>query len=330
MCAVTCMLAKWSDHHTALRAVVLLTKRSSHFDEKGGSSPVTFQPSFRTPHHRRLAESVVEQLVAGVRRGEFSPGTRLPSERALVEMFGVSRTVIREALVYMQQAGIVHTRQGAGTFVASGIGVPPRGPSDADEDSDRTIGTAQTAGADGNRTGKAGTRGVTPTLPTDELRELFELRMAIEGEAAALAALRATAEDLDQLLAALQRFQAAEADARLGVDADFDFHRAIVQASHNRYFLHALTNVTDALVQSVFLSRIRSVAVVGRSELVQKEHSAVYEQIAAGNAVEARRAMRRHLDAACARLTGEELGGELLYETSGAETESGGAPERGT
>lgn len=289
---------------------------------------MTFQPSFRPPHNRRLAESVVEQLVAGVRRGEFPPGTRLPSERALVEMFGVSRTVIREALVYMQQAGIVHTRQGAGTFVAAGVGVPRRDSSDADDGSDRTFGTVPTSGPDGNRTDRTGTRGVAPTLPTDELRELFELRMAIEGEAAALAALRATAEDLEQLLAALQRFRAAAADARLGVDADFDFHRAIVQAGHNRFLLHALSNVTDALVQSVFLSRIRSIAVEGRSELVQKEHSAVYEQIAAGNAVGARRAMRRHLEAACARLIGEELNRESLREAIDAETEGGGAPER--
>jgi len=224
--------------------------------------------TFRTLHHRRLAEGVVEELVGRIRRGEFPPGARLPSERSLVETLGVSRAVIREALVYMQQAGIVHTRQGAGSFVSAGLGVPDAGEAAA------------------------------------ELQDLFELRMAVETEAAALAALRSTDGDRQRMAAALERFDAAAAHARLGVEADFDFHHAVVQASHNRYFVHALAGLTEALLRSVFLSRIRSIAVEGRSRMVQREHRAVFERIMAGDADGARAAMRRHLEAARQRLTG--------------------------
>ncbi|MBO8140668.1 MAG: FadR family transcriptional regulator [Firmicutes bacterium] len=219
---------------------------------------------------RRMAESVIEQLVNLIRQGNLHPGDRLPSERELAQKLRVSRVVVREALMYMQQAGIVHTRHGSGTYVSGGFG------------DDRT------ACAD--------------SAAQDRLTWLFEFRLGVEGEAAALAARRASGTELKQLAQALERLQSEVAGGRLGVEADFDFHVAIARASGNPYLVSSLTNVTDLLMRSVTVSRVRSLAVPGRPETVLAEHQAIYNGIAAGNGEAARHAMREHLQAALGRL----------------------------
>jgi len=220
---------------------------------------------------RRMAEAVIEQLVALIQQGRLRPGDRLPAERELARELGVSRAVVREALVYLQQAGLVRTRQGSGTYVADALGA-------------------------------TGSLAAPPPEAQQDLVWLFELRMGVEGEAAALAAQRAGRRDRKRLAAALERLTAEVEAGRLGVEADFDFHLAVAAASGNPYLVRSLNVMTDLLVRSVTVSRARSLAVPGLPAAVVGEHRAVYERIAAGDAQGARQAMRDHLQAALRRL----------------------------
>lgn len=235
------------------------------------------------PYHRRLAEGIIEQLTAQIRSGALAPGQRLPSERTLARNLGVSRTVVREALMYMQRAGLVETRQGSGTYVQVGIG-----------DTGNHMDFAHARNKHRQHVSMADIR--------QEVVWLFELRMGIETEAAALAARRAHEHQRAQISAAVEKFHAEAAREQLGIEADFEFHMAIVRASNNPYLVDVLSNMTDRLVESVTLSRVRTIAVPARSSIVEQEHRAICERIMAGDAIGASRAMRDHLEAAFHRL----------------------------
>src|SRR5436190_20294063 len=113
---------------------------------------------------RNLTEEVVDQLASDIRRGKRAPGSRLPTEQALMRALGVSRTVVREAIAALRSEGLVVTRQGSGAYVAAdGSRVPFR-----------------IAKPDGSST-------------IADVLKIMELRLAVELEAAALAAERATA-----------------------------------------------------------------------------------------------------------------------------------------
>ena len=109
---------------------------------------------------RKLAQTVVDRLAGRIRRGEFKAGDKLPTEYEITRAFGVSRTVVREAMSRLQAAELVETRHGVGTFVREGADSAPF-----------RIAPVETA-----------------TL--NELIAILELRLSIEAEAAALAASR--------------------------------------------------------------------------------------------------------------------------------------------
>ena len=123
---------------------------------------------------RNLAEEVVARIAREIRGGRLAPGTRLPTERRLMQAMGVSRTVVREAVAALRAEGLVTTRQGSGAFVAADTS---RVPFRIDPDGLSSIG---------------------------DVLEVMELRLAIEVEAAALAAARMTPESLAPIGKALR------------------------------------------------------------------------------------------------------------------------------
>lgn len=271
------------------------------------SSPTQDIPDVLTPvvplKNQRLSEAIAEHLALSIRNGEFLPGHPLPSERALMKRFDCSRTAIREALILLQQAGIVYTRHGAGTVVVSGGGNPllppemdPAAPTfDSRRSPTRAVNahmlSQQFAIVDGGQ----------------ELTWMFELRMSIEGEAAALAAARANAEDKQRLLEGLHRLRNDGPGARSVLAADFDFHIAIARVTGNQYFVNTLTKVLHVLAQPLHLSRLRTSAEATTSDAIWLEHATIYRCIVEHDPNEARRAMRAHLNSAHARLLGVGL-----------------------
>jgi DNA-binding FadR family transcriptional regulator len=223
---------------------------------------------------RKLAQTVVDRLAGRIRRGEFKAGDKLPTEYEITRAFGVSRTVVREAMSRLQAAELVETRHGVGTFVREGADSAPF-----------RIAPVETA-----------------TL--NELIAILELRLSIEAEAAALAASRRSTAQLAAMRRALDAFSRQVAQAKDAVQADFRFHLAIAQATGNRHFADLIRYLGTMLfprarVNAAQLAGEERVAYLGR---VNREHERIYEAIARGAPEAARAAMRAHLESSRERL----------------------------
>ncbi|KAA1013535.1 FadR family transcriptional regulator [Paraburkholderia panacisoli] len=220
--------------------------------------PTSTPPGSIRRRPRSLAQEVLDSLTEQIRSGVLAPGVKLPSEFELTQVQGVSRTVIREAILRLQASGLVETRKGIGTFVLENVA--------------STV-TLESARLPGGR----------------DVFAILELRTCIETEAAGLAALRADARDLENIYQALQSI---EARARLGEDAsseDFQFHMQIARATRNLYLVDVLSQLDPRNAPRANLAPERYLS------RVNNEHSDIYEAIARGEAEGARAAMRMHL-----------------------------------
>jgi GntR family transcriptional regulator, transcriptional repressor for pyruvate dehydrogenase complex len=218
---------------------------------------------------RNLAFALVEALGERIRHGELRPGDKLPTEAEVMNEFGVSRTVVREALSRLQAAHVVVTRHGVGTFVV--------GPSE--EGRPFSVTAAQLA-----------------TL--QDVVEVLELRVGLESEAASLAAMRRTPEQLQRMRIQLDRMAQALAQGRDAIDADFSFHLEIAQATHNPRFVHLLEALGTTIIPRARLpidadpNGEQQAAYLRR---VHNEHESIFEAITAQDAEGARATMRMHL-----------------------------------
>jgi DNA-binding FadR family transcriptional regulator len=165
-----------------------------------------FSPGIRQIHLR-----LGDQIGLAIVRGDFKPGEAIPSEARLCEMFGVSRTAMREALRGLIAKGLVDSRPKTGTRVRE-----PEHWNHLDADV---------------------LRWRLQVTDTDTyLRKMFQLRHATEPAAAALAAQAADPSDYHRLNSAFDAMVAAGADNSLWVEADLRFHKAIYTATHNEFF----------------------------------------------------------------------------------------------
>jgi len=218
-----------------------------------------FTPMSRPQH---LPARIAAALSSQIREGALKPGDRLPTELALTRSFAVSRTVVREAIAQLRNEGLIETRQGAGAFV---IQRPAR----------------HIRLEDGR-------------MEPHAFRDLFQLRLPLEIEAAGLAATHHGPEHLEQLDAALARMAAPDASGDDVMLGDLDFHRAIAAATGNAYFVQFLGAISDRILHTIIDSRARA-----RPEeigpQVEREHRALRAAIAARDPVAAREAMRAHM-----------------------------------
>lgn len=223
---------------------------------------------------RNLTDEVVERIAGQIRKGRFAPGARLPTEQELMTAMGVSRTVVREAVAALRADGLVTTRQGSGAFVA---GDSSRVPFRIDPEGLSSIG---------------------------DVLEVMELRLAIEVEAAALAATRITPARLTPIRRALRSIEAVLAKGGGAVNEDFAFHRAIAQASGNTRIAELLELLGHHIIprQSVRMSLVTP-ATAQRLYLtrIQEEHGRIFQAIGDADPAEARKAMRAHLTRSLSR-----------------------------
>ena len=209
-------------------------------------------------------EEVRLQIEQAIRRGDFAPGDRLPSERELVETFGVSRVSVREAIRSLEALGLVRVYQGRGAFVTdrrSGLGEP------------------MARWLDVHR---------------DEVLELLAVRGALDEQAAAATVENADDDAIAAITAAHQAF--AEAAARTApmeelVPLDIDLHVAIAEASGNRLLYDLLSDLHHYLAESRYLA----LTPPGRPAESAAEHAAIVDAFVARDAAAARRATARHI-----------------------------------
>lgn len=234
------------------------------------------------PRRRSLAETIVETLTLQIRSREIATGARLPTEPEMTARFGVSRTVVREAISRLQAAGLVETRHGIGTFVLE----PPRPRHGLD------VGTVVTI---------------------RDVMAMLELRVSLETEAAALAAARREPADLTDLRNALADFETEIAEGRNGAEADFRFHMGIARATRNRYFESVFHDLGTTTLPRTRLDLSRFADDFGPDylERANREHDAIFEAISRGDPDAARAAMRMHLTNSRERLRRITEAGEI-------------------
>jgi GntR family transcriptional repressor for pyruvate dehydrogenase complex len=236
-----------------------------------------FQRIQQTPN---LTSGLVDSLVSQIESGQLAPGQRLPTEQAIVAATGVSRTVVREALASLRARGLITTRQGLGAFVAQDGG-PRSFTIDGQERLSNTL-------------------------------QILELRLGVETEAAALAALRRTDAEVVALRQAMEAASAAIMNSQPGVEEDFLFHRTILVATHNAYYPRVFDVIGSAVIphQGVRLEDMTEAERLHYMQRPHKEHEAIVTAIAEGDADAAKAAIRKHLTRAYNRFKAEGVVGE--------------------
>lgn len=216
---------------------------------------------------RNLALELVESLGDRIRDGRLAPGSKLPTEAEIMAGYGVSRTVVREALSKLQAAGQVRTRHGIGTFVV--------GPGEA-----------------------APFRIAPEQLATlDDVIAMLELRIGIETEAAALAAQRRSDANLHEMRVALAEFRRAIEGGHDAVAADFRFHLEISRSTQNTHYAELMVVLGETMIPRARLDAPVALTDERRDYLkrVNTEHETILEAIARHDSDAARAAMRTHL-----------------------------------
>lgn len=210
------------------------------------------------------AEEVVERLRNMIHNGELASGDRLPPERDLAKLLGVSRPTLRAGIRSLSTIGILQSKQGAGTFVAP-----------ADE---------------------------SPTLDSSALRmlsalhgftsdEMFEARLALEMSIAGLAAERATSEQMTLMAEEITGMYASLADPEEYLVHDMRFHQTIAAASNNRI----LTSLMNMVATILFDSRSKTVHRALDLKESAEQHHNIYRAMRERDPSAARSAMHDHL-----------------------------------
>lgn len=226
-------------------------------------------PEIKRPSGRRsLSVNVINDLRSQIEAGYYAPGDKLPTEPALIDKFGVSRTVVREAIAALRADGLVESRQGSGVFV-----IGPR-------QSDPVLRLF-----------------TTETDRISDIIEELELRIAVEVEASSLAAVRSSPAQEAEIQAQVDRFARLVAEGKPTDEADFSFHMAIATATNNARFSTFLEHVGRRMIPRVKFRTVMGGVdpLPSRDEPILQEHRDIAEAILARDPDKAREAMRRHL-----------------------------------
>ncbi|HWK43376.1 MAG TPA: FadR/GntR family transcriptional regulator [Stellaceae bacterium] len=231
---------------------------------------MTSAPRSPLPPAVRRTTQVSDWFAREIRAGRLASGEKLPTEHELIAQFSVSRTVIREAMASLRSEGLVVSRQGSGVFVA-------------DHRANRTF-----------------------RIVSDEVRSLTEvqnvlqLRLAVEVEAAGIAAERRSDADLEHMRRSLEIIDASIAAGDSAVEPDFAFHRAISSATGNPYFGRFMHFLGPVIIPRQSIRPNLETPEQRRFylEQVQAEHRRIYQAIERRNVEAARFTLREHLEAA--------------------------------
>lgn len=219
----------------------------------------------------KLSDTVYEKILERIVDESYPVNSRLPTENTLATEFGISRPVVREALARLRDDGVIRSRRGSGTYVQ-------RAPSNA-------------------------AMQLAPLSSIADMGRCYEFRISLEGEVAYYAALPDAAVHRGHLEGALERLSAAVESGALGVEEDFEFHRAIARATGNRFFEGALLALRDSVLMGMTVTRSLSL-MRSRERLmaVHREHLDIADAIRANDPEGARIAMRTHIDNARRRV----------------------------
>ncbi len=224
------------------------------------------EDSFRAVSRQRLYEQVAAQIEMMIRNGELVAGDPLPAERELLERFGVGRVTIREALLSLQQKGLVQVSNGERARVTR--------PS-ADSLMGSLTGAAYVYLSD-----------------KEGVRHFQDLRSMVEIAMVRFAALNASKEDLVRIGDALKRNRAAKDDPTIFSETDVEFHQEIARVSRNPLLIGGYKALNGWLTEQ----REQAIEVEGAKDTAIEAHQQIFLAIAAGDADGAEKMMHDHLD----------------------------------
>ncbi|AOY90007.1 GntR family transcriptional regulator [Marinobacter salinus] len=215
-----------------------------------------------------ISQEISYRLERLILDGGLAPEQKIPSERQLAARLGVSRAVIREALHELQGRGVIETRHGKGSFVASMV----PGYSDIEEQS--------------------------PLMHLFEghprtLYDLLEVREQLEGQAAFLAAQRATSVDRHRITKAFRALE--QTDPLSNARSDHSFHLAIVEASHNPILVHVLNSLKNMMLMTVQASVANLNPREEMRKKIVRQHRQLYEAVISGKPGAAQKAATAHV-----------------------------------
>ncbi|MEM6588439.1 MAG: FadR/GntR family transcriptional regulator [Pseudomonadota bacterium] len=224
---------------------------------------------FEPVGHESVADAATAQIEDLIASGVLRQGAKLPSERELAEMLGISRPKLREALQVLEERGLVTTKHGEGTFVSA-------------------------------LTGQAMLPALLALYGRHEpaFFDYLEYRREQECFAASLAAERATKADKARINDVLKELQRAwkDGDADASREADYALHSAIVDASQNATMIHMMASIFELTRQSVFYNRDFLKSIDGSGKMLLDQHMALGQAIIDGDVEAAKAAAGDHLD----------------------------------
>ncbi len=236
-----------------------------------GPGPTNEPPRLAAGERTRLSDQIYGRVFDEIVSGRYAVGDRLPTEMEISEAWGVSRPVVREALLRLRADGLVVSHQGLGTFVSTQPA--PR---------IRTYARAQDVAS---------------------YLRCQEVRIALESDAARLAAMRRTSEQLDAIVEAHEAFAKSVRAGRMTAEEDLAFHARIVEAAGNDLYPQVLATIHETLLGFMRLTlSLTRTASRERGERVIAEHRAIVDAIRDGDGEVARAAMTYHLSQARRRL----------------------------
>jgi GntR family transcriptional repressor for pyruvate dehydrogenase complex len=222
--------------------------------------------TFKSIKIKRLTSQIAEQIRSAILAGEFAPGDKLPSERDLAEMFGVSRPSVREALTMLASSGLVSSHQGGGTVVLSLLDS-----SDINPFSELI------------------------RIEKERALDVIEVRKGIEAWTAYFAAQRALPEDLERMEEIISDMRHAMKGHASSEELDAVFHLSVARATHNFVWIHLMQSIYDGMKDFQHMVW-RSINLTGDDHAVLfTHHLEIVEAIRAGKPDAAREAMLDHL-----------------------------------
>lgn len=227
-------------------------------DENGRGAPVRRLPK------TNLVDLVIQRVEGWIRDGDLHSGDRLPSTQSMVEEFGVSRSVVREALAKLEALGVVEIHHGKGAYV-SRLAV------------DVLLGQLIRLG------------------DSDQSRLLpyvWEVRKIIETEVASMSARRRSEEDIEHMEKALEEMEMQVEAGELGVEADEAFHMILTQSSQNPVLVKMVLGISEILRNS----RRASLSQMERRHSSLQEHWRILRAIKEQDEAGARLAMQTHIE----------------------------------
>jgi len=230
---------------------------------EAGTGDALFEQVTREP---RLSDKVADMMLETILSRRLAIGDRLPSERELGEQFGVSRTVVREAVRALVAKGVIEVRSGSGLRVAA---------VDAAAVSESMSLYVRGGGIDFER--------------------VHEVRTLLEVHIAGVAAERASTEDVERLREVHERMQREAGDVDAASRDDLEFHRVIARATQNDLFLVLMDSIGTALID-IRRENLGS----GAAPVTLSQHERILDRIAAHDPAGARAAMSDHLDGVAA------------------------------